>query len=710
MPAGLLEQRRRTQFIFNIVMICIAGISLLVGGIGIMNIMLATVLERTREIGIRRAIGARQADIIRQFLTEAVLISIIGGLIGIALRLHAFADHRGGGRLVDGGDDVFHHAWRLASPSASDCCSASIRPCRRPNSIPSRQFDTNNKRQPKMRIVLLLLLVAPLACPQDYLRNVNVVETKDGNPRIEAPIFGTPDYFNMHYKPVMPSVQELAPSRLTDFVVDDHLELSLQSYLELVLANNPDIALERLSIESPRNSMTRALAQFDPTVTSSFSATRSTSPTSSELEGATTLRTLSQRMNFSFDQTLDTGTQYSVGFTGSKNSTNNAFANVNPSINGSFDAGFTQPLLRGLGRNVNRIQFLVAQVRFEQSKLGLRQQLLTLLGFAENDYWAAIEARENLRVARENLQLNEKLLERSNRELELGAISPLDIYQPQQNRENARILVTQAEYQLAQALDGLRRQIGADLVPDYQKMPITLTEEVLPPADEQPVDSEQMVEAAYRERPDLQSTVRNLDIDNLNFRSAKNELKPDLSLSFDYRSQGLGGNVPVYDQNDVLLRVIRGGLPDALNQVFGFNFPSYTFGLSLRLPVRDRRAAADLADAVVAKKQDTLQIQSARQDIRLNVLDAVNQLESSRARVALAQTALEFSQKRLDAEQEKYDLGVSTIFLLIQAQNDLVSAQSAVVTQAAQYRRNLTQLLRVTGTLLTERGVVVEVK
>ncbi|MCL5742476.1 MAG: ABC transporter permease [Acidobacteria bacterium] len=82
-PAGLLEERRRTQFIFSVVMICIAGISLLVGGIGIMNIMLATVLERTREIGIRRAIGARQGDIIRQFLTEAVLISIVGGLIGI---------------------------------------------------------------------------------------------------------------------------------------------------------------------------------------------------------------------------------------------------------------------------------------------------------------------------------------------------------------------------------------------------------------------------------------------------------------------------------------------------------------------------------------------------------------------------------------------------------------------------------------------------
>ena len=107
-PAGLLEQKRRTQFTFKVVMICIAGISLLVGGIGIMNIMLATVLERTREIGIRRAIGARQADIIRQFLTEAVLISILGGLIGILFGVSLVADHRHGGGLVHGGDRHQH--------------------------------------------------------------------------------------------------------------------------------------------------------------------------------------------------------------------------------------------------------------------------------------------------------------------------------------------------------------------------------------------------------------------------------------------------------------------------------------------------------------------------------------------------------------------------------------------------------------------------
>lgn len=84
-PTELLEQSQQTQRLFNLVMACIAGLSLLVGGIGIMNIMLASVTERTRQIGIRRAIGATPSDILVFFLLESLLISLIGGLIGIGV-------------------------------------------------------------------------------------------------------------------------------------------------------------------------------------------------------------------------------------------------------------------------------------------------------------------------------------------------------------------------------------------------------------------------------------------------------------------------------------------------------------------------------------------------------------------------------------------------------------------------------------------------
>jgi putative ABC transport system permease protein len=105
-PAELLAEQQRTKRIFDIVMVALASISLLVGGIGIMNIMLASVLERTPEIGLRRALGARQTDIIRQFVIETTLIAVIGGTLGLLLGLtmsRLIASFAGWSTIVTGG-------------------------------------------------------------------------------------------------------------------------------------------------------------------------------------------------------------------------------------------------------------------------------------------------------------------------------------------------------------------------------------------------------------------------------------------------------------------------------------------------------------------------------------------------------------------------------------------------------------------------------
>ena len=105
-PAELLAEQQRTKRIFDIVMVALASISLLVGGIGIMNIMLASVLERTPEIGVRRAVGARQTDIIRQFVIETTMIAVVGGTIGLLLGAgmsRLIASFAGWSTIVSGG-------------------------------------------------------------------------------------------------------------------------------------------------------------------------------------------------------------------------------------------------------------------------------------------------------------------------------------------------------------------------------------------------------------------------------------------------------------------------------------------------------------------------------------------------------------------------------------------------------------------------------
>jgi outer membrane protein len=527
--------------------------------------------------------------------------------------------------------------------------------------------------------------------------------------------FPRPNYFRETFSSQTPRVELAPPVRLDDFVVGDRLELSLRSYLELVMANNTDIAIQKLTIPTAENAITRAFSPFDPTATARFTSTRSKSPSSDALAGASTLVTLSQPAIFSYNQTMQNGTQYTVNFSGSKSTTNSGFQNFNPALNSNFGVSFTQPLLRNRGTYVNRIGIMQARSRLRKTEFDLRTTLLTSVTAAENAYWDFVLARENLHVSEKALELADASLKRAQKELDLGAMSPLDIYQPQQVYATAEIGVSQAKFLLQQRLDALRRQIGADLDPRLRKMPIELTETVLPPADTSQIDAEMAVEKGLLNRPDLKSQLQDLDIDDLQIRGVKNTMRPDLSLLGTYTAQGRGGTF--FQRGNVftdtgarntIVTVTPGGLGDSFSQMFGLGFPVYMFGLQLRLPIRNRAAAADLADAIVNKRRDALQVRTTEQQVRLDVLNAVSQVESSKASVKLAQVALDFSQKRLDAEQKKYELGTSTIYFLLQAQQDLVTAQSTVVNTSVQYRRNMLNLLQRTGELLDERGIVIQ--
>jgi outer membrane protein TolC len=400
---------------------------------------------------------------------------------------------------------------------------------------------------------------------------------------------------------------------------------------------------------------------------------------------------------------LQNGTSYNVNFAGSRFSTNSPNATLNPQLASNFGASFSQPLLKNRGSYINRIVISQAKSRLRKTEYDLRDTVQTLITTAENAYWDLVLARENLKVSEKALELSDQALKRAQKELDLGAMSPLDIYQPQQVYATAEIGVSQAKFSLGQAENAIRKQLGADLDPEVRKLPVELTETVLPPTESVEIDAEAAVQKALTYRWDLKSANQSLDLDELQLRKVRNDLLPELALTGTYTTQGLGA---VYDRQGFL--VGTGGFGDSLSQMFGFGYPVWGFGLQLRLPIRNRAASADLADALVSKKRDMLAVRSVQQQVRLDILQAVSQVESSKASVKLAQVAMDFAQKRLDAEQKKYELGTSQIYFVLQAQQDLVTAQSTLVQQSVLYRRNLLNLSRRQGTLLDELGVVIQ--
>lgn len=523
-------------------------------------------------------------------------------------------------------------------------------------------------------------------------------------------MFPRPSYFRKMFSTPTGHVELQPPVRLSDFVVDGKLQLSLRSYLDLVMANNTDIAVQKLSVETSRNNILGAYGRFDPTLTGSFTNQRSAQPATSQLDGTAVSKTLSQPAQFGYNQVLQTGTSINVGFNASKTTNNSSFSTYNPALSSNFSFGFTQPLLRGRGAYITRMPIIIARARLRSTELNLKSQVISMVQSAESAYWDVVGERENLKVRIESLANRKEALARSQKELELGALPPLDIFQPQADYATAEISVTQSRYRLAQLEDALRRQIGADLDPRFREAPIVLTEAVAPPTEAVVLDKEALVQKAVESRPDLLSARVGLETDDLSIRQVSDQLRPQMNLTGSYSSSGRGGIQYVKSGfgDTAITKVIPGGFYDALDQVFAFNFTTYSLRLNLTLPLRDRSGAANLANALIQKKSDLLSLRSREQSLRLDVLNAITAIESSRESVKQSIIARDLAVKQLEAEKLKYDLGTSQMYFVLDAQTRLTAAESSVITNSISYWRNQTALLRATGTLLEERGIVLQ--
>lgn len=522
-----------------------------------------------------------------------------------------------------------------------------------------------------------------------------------------AQTFPMPDYLHeLVFSPQPP--QPLPDTKsFRDYVVEGKLRLSLQDAMLLLLEHSTEVHIDRLAVTDAEFNVERALANFDPALTSSFNANRSISPTYSQLQGAPTLSSLEQQTTVDYTQTLQTGTNFSIGLNAGKSSTNSIYYFLNPWIDASLNFGVTQPLLRGNTRFVNRAPILIARRNLAQSAAQFEGQVSDSLYQLVGVYWSVVQARENMKIAQKSQELAEASYDHDKRALELGALPPLDIYRSQAEVANRKVQTIQAQFQLRSMEDQFRRLLGADQDADVRLLDLDLVENPAPSGALLQVDTKEAVAAALAHRPELEALRQQMAANDIAVRVDHNSLLPNLSLTGLYQSSGLGGNQ--YDTSVTPpVLVSRGGLGDAFSQIGRFSYPTYGFTLSLNLPIKNHSAEANLGNALVSRRRTQYQARQQEEDITLQVATAVHQIEQARISLDASRIAFDLSQKSLEAEERKYQLGAQTIFFVLQAQTVLASAEAAVLQAEISYQLARAAVDHATGTLLDHYKIEVQ--
>jgi len=146
----------------------------------------------------------------------------------------------------------------------------------------------------------------------------------------------------------------------------------------------------------------------------------------------------------------------------------------------------------------------------------------------------------------------------------------------------------------------------------------------------------------------------------------------------------------------------------SFNQLFGFGYPTYEAQLTLTLPIKNRAAQAELGTALVSRSNDLYNQRQVHEQVALDVSNAVHQLEQAELSIAAGKDALDLARKTMAAEQRKYELGSSTIFLVLEAQTELAAAEQSLIQAEVGYQIAVAGIDHATGKLLQPYQVQIE--
>ena len=449
-----------------------------------------------------------------------------------------------------------------------------------------------------------------------------------------------------------------------------------------------------------------------------------TSPQSNSLlTGIPALVFRNNSFNAGIQREFLTGTSVQLGYTQNIQQSNNLRAEINPFTSGNMNLQVTQPLLRGFGIAVNNRFIRIAKNDLKVADLTFKQQVIATVAAVVNLYSDLVSFGEDVKVRRQALSLAEKLYNDNRKQVEIGTLAPIEIVRAEAEVARAQQDLTVSETQVLVQETILKNYLSRTGVnsPLLAEARIVPTDNLRMPETEQIQPIQDLVAVAVENRPELQQTRLAIENAEISLEGSKSLLLPSLNLVAAAQNNGLAGqlnpNLSVGGGSTIigtpgttipLTGPFIGGIGNVWNQLFTRNYPDYSIGFQLNIPVRNRAAQADVIRDQLTLRQQQLRQRQELNQIRVDVSNALVALQQSRARYQAAQKSRVLQEQTLDAEQKKYALGASTIFFVIQAQRDLALAQATEVAALSGYNRARVSLGRSTGQILEQYNVSID--
>jgi outer membrane protein TolC len=298
-------------------------------------------------------------------------------------------------------------------------------------------------------------------------------------------------------------------------------------------------------------------------------------------------------------------------------------------------------------------------------------------------------------VALRAQELADKLVEDNQARVEVGTLAPLDIVQAQAEAATRRQNLAAAEAASQTAELALKRYLVAGTDDPMWRQEIRPVD--LPLLQPAPADIESAIRAALANRTDIQTARKNLDSNDVNMRFFKNQSMPAVDLNVSYGAQGLGGTQFLRTGTGIGSQVtgtVPGGYFDALSLLSARDYPQWNMAVTMSYPIGGSTADAQFARTKVQRSQAVMRLRSLEVAVAAEVANAALTVQSNLKRVEAATAARELALKRLEAEQSKFDVGMTTNFFVVQAQRDLRDAENTELRALADYRKSLVNFER----------------